>query len=128
MLLKSPDLLQFPSEPATNGAPKGQGRFAAHLVRAGPGCAQCLREEPRRHASADGGEEQRALGWLRRAGGFEEHVLPILQEQRRCGAGSPFSDFFYVVLSHYKPQALHMHPNSVLLLSIFAFYCEAYVG
>ena len=37
----------------------------------------------------------------------------------------PFSDFFYSVLSHYKLHALHLHPNSVLLLSIFAFYCEA---
>ena len=23
---------------------------------------------------------------------------------------------------------MHLHPNSVLLLSIFAYYCEAYLG
>ena len=40
----------------------------------------------------------------------------------------PFSEFFYVVLRHYRLQALHLHPNSVLLLSIFAYYCEAHVG
>ena len=40
----------------------------------------------------------------------------------------PFSDFFYSILSHYKIHALHLHPNSILPLSIFAFYCEAYVG
>ena len=40
----------------------------------------------------------------------------------------PFSDFFYAILSHYKLHALHLHPNSILLLSIFAFYCEAFVG
>ena len=40
----------------------------------------------------------------------------------------PFSDFFYEVLGHYGLQALHLHPNSILLLSIFAFYYEAYVG
>ena len=40
----------------------------------------------------------------------------------------PFSDFFYEVLDHYGLQALHLHPNSVLLLSIFAYYCEAYLG
>ena len=44
------------------------------------------------------------------------------------GLVPPFSDFFYVVLSHYGLHALHLHPNSVLLLSIFAFYCEAFVG
>ena len=40
----------------------------------------------------------------------------------------PFSDFFYVVLRHYRLHALHLHLNSVLLLSILAYYCEAHVG
>ena len=44
-----------------------------------------------------------------------------------AGLVPPFSDF-YAVLQHYRLQALHLHPNSVLLLSIFSFYCEAYVG
>ena len=45
-----------------------------------------------------------------------------------AGLVPPFSDFFYSVLNHYKIHALHLHPNSILLLSIFAFYCEACVG
>ena len=40
----------------------------------------------------------------------------------------PFSKFFYAVLRHYRLQALHLHPNFVLLLSIFAYYCEVHVG
>ena len=40
----------------------------------------------------------------------------------------PFSEFFFSVLRHYNLQALHLHPNSVHLLSIFAYYCEAHVG
>lgn len=40
----------------------------------------------------------------------------------------PFSDLFYEVLDHYGLQALHLHPNSILLMSIFAYYCEAYLG
>ena len=44
------------------------------------------------------------------------------------GLVPPFSDLFYEVLDHYGLQALHLHPNSVLLLSIFAYYCEAYLG
>ena len=40
----------------------------------------------------------------------------------------PFSEFFHVILHQYNLQALHLHPNSVLLLAIFAYYCEAHVG
>ena len=45
-----------------------------------------------------------------------------------AGLVPPFSDFFYEVLGHSRLQVLHLHPNSVLLLSIFTFYCEVYVG
>ena len=44
------------------------------------------------------------------------------------GLVPPFSDFFFEVLDHFGLQAMHLHPNSVLLLSIFAYYCEAYLG
>lgn len=40
----------------------------------------------------------------------------------------PFFKFFTAILHHYQVQALHFQPNSILLLSIFAFYCEAFVG
>ena len=53
---------------------------------------------------------------------------PFFMSSVVAGLVPPFSDFFYAVLRHYRLQALHLHPNSVLLLSIFAFYCEAYVG
>mgnify|MGYP000853270308 CR=1 FL=1 len=53
---------------------------------------------------------------------------PFFMSSVVAGLVPPFSDFFYSVLSHYKIHALHLHPNSVLLLSIFAFYCEAFVG
>ena len=39
------------------------------------------------------------------------------------GLVPPFSEFFFVVLRQYNLQALHLHPNSVLLLAIFAYYC-----
>ena len=53
---------------------------------------------------------------------------PFFMGSMAAGFVPPFSDFFYAVLQYYGLQALHLHPNSVLLLSIFAFYCEAYVG
>ncbi|KAE8774146.1 hypothetical protein D1007_53573 [Hordeum vulgare] len=40
----------------------------------------------------------------------------------------PFSGSFYAILSYYQIQALHLQPNSVLLLAIFTFYYEAFVG
>ena len=45
-----------------------------------------------------------------------------------AGLVPPFSEFCYVILRQYNLQALHLHPNSVLLLAIFTYYCEAHVG
>ena len=38
-----------------------------------------------------------------------------------AGLVPPFSEFFFDVLRQYNLQALHLHPNSVLLLAIFAY-------
>lgn len=40
----------------------------------------------------------------------------------------PFSDFLDAVLTHYQVHALYLDPKSVLLLSAFAFLCEAFMG
>ena len=40
----------------------------------------------------------------------------------------PFSAFFNAVLAHYQIHMLHLDPQSVTLLSVFAFVCEAMVG
>ena len=53
---------------------------------------------------------------------------PFFVSAIAAGLVLPFSEFFFSVLRHYKLQALHLHPNSVLLLTIFAYYCEAHVG
>ena len=45
-----------------------------------------------------------------------------------AGLIPPFSDFFNVVLSHYQINALHVDPQSIILLDVFAFVCEAMVG
>ena len=45
-----------------------------------------------------------------------------------AGLVPPFSDFFNVVLSHYQIHMLHLSPESITLLSVFAFVCEAMVG
>ena len=43
-------------------------------------------------------------------------------------SGPPFSTFFNDVLSHYQIHLLHLDPQSVALLSVFAFACKAMVG
>ena len=50
---------------------------------------------------------------------------PFFMRSIVTGLVPPFSDFFFEVLGHYRLQALHLHPNSILLLSIFAYYCKA---
>ena len=45
--------------------------------------------------------------------------FPFFTSSITAGLVPSFSDFLYEVLGHYGLQALHLHPNSVLLLSIF---------
>ena len=45
-----------------------------------------------------------------------------------AGLVPPFSSFFLVVLDHYQIQPLHLSPDSFLIISVFAFYCEGFLG
>ena len=45
-----------------------------------------------------------------------------------AGLVPPFSAFFNVVLSHYQIHTMHLGPQSITLLVVFAFVCEAMVG
>src|SRR4051812_38116166 len=40
------------------------------------------------------------------------------------GLVPPFSDFFNAVLTHYQIHMMHLGPESIALLSVFAFVCE----
>jgi hypothetical protein len=53
---------------------------------------------------------------------------PVFRHSLFAGLVPPFSAFFLKVLEFYQIQLLHLHPNSILILSIFAFLCEAYIG
>jgi hypothetical protein len=59
---------------------------------------------------------------------LEATTFPVFVHSVYAGLVPPFFDFFNAILSHYQIHALHLQPNSVLLLSIFAFFCEAFVG
>src|SRR4051812_18589200 len=45
-----------------------------------------------------------------------------------AGLVPPFSDFFNAVLTHYQIHMMHLGPESIALLSVFAFVCEALMG
>ena len=54
--------------------------------------------------------------------------FPFFMHNVYSGLVPPFSPFFFAILHHYGLHALHIHANSILLLSIFAFYCETFMG
>ena len=45
-----------------------------------------------------------------------------------AGLIHPFCDLFNAMLSQYQINALHLDPQSIILLVVFAFVCEAMVG
>ena len=54
--------------------------------------------------------------------------VPIFIDALWAGLIPPFSAFLNAVLEHYQIHMLHLDPQSVTLLAVFAFACEAMVG
>ncbi|KAE8806110.1 hypothetical protein D1007_17712 [Hordeum vulgare] len=55
-------------------------------------------------------------------------AVPLHIHALLSGVLPPFSSFLTAVLSHYQINTLHLDPSSLVLLSAFAFWCEAFVG
>ncbi|KAE8810166.1 hypothetical protein D1007_13234 [Hordeum vulgare] len=80
--------------------------------------------------AAESNEHGRTLIW---PGAIEKQpaskvVYSFFLHSVFAGLVPPFSSFFTAILNHYGIQALHLQPNSILLLSVFAFYSEAFGG
>lgn len=45
-----------------------------------------------------------------------------------CGLALPISSFFLMLLEDYGLQLQHLTPHSILLVAIFAYLCEMFVG
>jgi hypothetical protein len=45
-----------------------------------------------------------------------------------CGFNLPTGDFFQGLLFYYKLELVHIIPNSVIVVSTFIHFCEAYLG
>ncbi|KAE8801954.1 hypothetical protein D1007_22213 [Hordeum vulgare] len=81
-------------------------------------------------SAAESNEHGRTLMWPRT---IEERPAskveyPFFLHGVFAGLVPPVSSFFTAILNHYGIQVLHLQPNSILLLSVFAFYCEAFMG
>jgi hypothetical protein len=44
------------------------------------------------------------------------------------GFNLPVGDFFRSLLYYYKLELVHLVPNSIIVLSTFIHFCEAYLG
>ena len=55
-------------------------------------------------------------------------AFPIFTHFLLCGLVPPVSDFFYALLENYQIHMLHLCPEEVLLLTNFAYLCEALCG
>ncbi|KAE8804304.1 hypothetical protein D1007_19718 [Hordeum vulgare] len=55
-------------------------------------------------------------------------LYPLVLRSIYARVVPPLSRFFSALLDHNGIQALHLQPNSILLLSVFAFYSKAFVG
>ncbi|KAE8811290.1 hypothetical protein D1007_11650 [Hordeum vulgare] len=75
--------------------------------------------------AAESSEHGRTLNW---PGTTAKVVYPFFLHNIFAGLVSPFSSFFTAILNHYGIQPLQLQPNSILLMSVFAFYREAFVG
>ena len=54
--------------------------------------------------------------------------VPLIIDALWAGLIPPFFAFFKAVIEHYQIHMLHLDPQSVTLLTVFAFVCEAMVG
>jgi hypothetical protein len=45
-----------------------------------------------------------------------------------AGLMPPFSSFFLMLLEHYGLQLQHLSPHSIMLVAIFAHFCEMFAG
>jgi sterol desaturase/sphingolipid hydroxylase (fatty acid hydroxylase superfamily) len=44
-----------------------------------------------------------------------------------AGLVTPFSPFLQAFLEHFQVHLLHLRPRSIALLSIFGYFCEAWL-
>ena len=54
--------------------------------------------------------------------------IPMFAHFIEHGLALPASDFFRGMLDYYKIEHVHLNPNSILHITIFVHFCEAFLG
>ena len=54
--------------------------------------------------------------------------IPVFQSYCECGLRLPAHPFLTLVLEHFGVELVNIDPNSITMLSIFVYLCEAYLG
>jgi len=52
----------------------------------------------------------------------------VFRDFVKCGLALPVFEFFYALLQFWEIQLHHLTPQSILNLSIFTHFCEAFLG
>ena len=73
-----------------------------------------------RHLVAASTNEHGATDMRPAGSRLPEGYYPIFLHTLYAGLVPPFSEFLLGILEVYQIQLLHLHPNSILILSIFA--------
>lgn len=58
----------------------------------------------------------------------ENGQIPVFQAYCECGLRLPAHPFLTVVLEHFGVELVNLGPNSITMLSVFVYLCEAYLG
>ena len=58
----------------------------------------------------------------------EEGRIHVFQAYYKCGFQLPCHLFPLIVLEHFEVELVNLVPNSITMLSIFMYLCEAYLG
>lgn len=82
------------------------------------------------HGAVAGGHNEHGVTSLTpaRSGCHLSGLYPFFVHFFFAGLVPPFSPFMEEILACYQICILHLHPNAILTLAIFAYFCEAYLG
>ena len=76
--------------------------------------------------------EKLFVKWIAAAGQHwpsgENEQIPVFQSYCECGLRLPAHPFLTLVLEHFGVELVNLGPNSITMLSVFVYLCEAYLG
>ena len=76
--------------------------------------------------------KRKFVKWIEAAGQHcpsgEIVQIPVFQAFCECGFRLSAHPFLTLVLEHFQVELVNLVPNSITMLGVFAYLCEAYLG